>query len=123
MSPENDAQRIMEYLTAMKSQLDIHIATSRIQDAKVDTMYEALITGNGKPSLKSRVAALEDKVIDKDTITEFKNELDKINEKVPSKDDWGEVRQWASWSKWIAGIIVASTIAQAVALYFKILTQ
>jgi hypothetical protein len=110
-------------LVELRQVLNIHFATSEERDRKVDEMYRVLVVGNGVPSIKDRVRHLENSIIERDTITAIKNELDVVSHNLPSREEWLEVRAWVWWSKWIAGIIVAATIAQAVALYFKILTQ
>jgi hypothetical protein len=97
----DEFQQIYAMLTEMKSGLDVHIAASKDRDGKVDDMYKALIVGNGVPSIKQRVARLE--------------------EHMPDREDWLEVLSWIKKEQRIAWIVIAGVITQTLILIFQLI--
>lgn len=100
-----DLQDIVTAMTELSAELRKHIALSQQQDQKIDQMFTVLITGNGVPSIKERVARLEENMLDKTTAKELEIKIDKLESMLPDSKEWSEIKTWAFWSKIVVGAI------------------
>lgn len=101
----SELQDIVTAITELSAELKKHIALSEQQDQKIDQMFTVLITGNGVPSIKERVARLEDNMLDKATAKELEIKIDKLESMLPDSKEWSEIKTWAFWSKIVVGAI------------------
>ena len=101
----SELQDIVTAITELSAELKKHIALSEQQDQKIDQMFTVLITGNGVPSIKERVARLEDNILDKATAKELEVKIDKLESMLPDSKEWSEIKTWAFWSKIVVGAI------------------
>lgn len=101
----SELQDIVTAITELSAELKKHIALSEQQDQKIEQMFTVLITGNGVPSIKERVARLEDNMLDKATAKELEIKIDKLESMLPDSKEWSEIKTWAFWSKIVVGAI------------------
>lgn len=101
----SELQDIVTAITELNGELKKHIALSEQQDCKIDQMFTVLMTGNGVPSIKERVGRLEENMLDKTTIAELENKIDKLESSLPTKKEWEDIKTWTFWSKIIAGLV------------------
>lgn len=107
----SELQDIVTAITELSGELKKHIALSEQQDQKINQMFTVLITGNGVPSIKERVARLEENMLDKSSAMELEQKIDKLETRLPDPKEWSELKTWAFWSKIVAGAITLVAVA------------